>query len=252
MNSLYRLKHRANINTFLTKGKTVIVYEDHRYILNILKYAIENKIIEKAINVISFDYHSDSYDNPHLLTPKNIMEVKKFGLKEFWNFIEFEHSIQDDDWVVSGMEYGLINDIAMLFVREVFSGIDFNKTYLDNDKNIHNPILIDTESKSSELDKFNKMMKNNYILDIDLDFATKMIDGKNIPFNDSELDDFFNQKISLNDNKTLSISELFIGLIKNASFITVCMESEFCGGYFGSYSILKYIDEKYFENDLMK
>lgn len=121
---------RANINTFIAKSKTVVVCEDHRYILNILKYALVNKILEKPTNVISFDYHSDSYDNPQLLTTENIKRAKEFGLKDFWNFIEFEHSNQDDDWLVSGMEYGLINDIALLFVREVFSGIDFNKTVL--------------------------------------------------------------------------------------------------------------------------
>jgi hypothetical protein len=50
------------------------------------------------------DYHFNSYDNPNLLTIDNINMVKGFELKEFWNFIEFEHSNQDDDWVVSGME----------------------------------------------------------------------------------------------------------------------------------------------------
>lgn len=251
-NSIYCLRHRANINTFLTKSKTVVVYEDHRYILNILRYAFENKILEKPINVISFDYHSDSYDNPSLLTLENINKVKSLGLKEFWNFIEFEHSIQDDDWLVSGMEYGLINDVALMFVKEIFSGIDFNKPYFDTEQNVHNPILIDTKSNSMEINTFKKIMENKFILDIDLDFASKVIEDKIYPYSNDELDVFFNQELMFSTNETLTVSELFKELIKKSSFITICKESEFCGGYSASNKVLEYLDEKYFDNELMK
>lgn len=252
-NSIYCLRHRANINTFLTKSKTVVVYEDHRYILNILRYAFENKILEKPINVISFDYHSDSYDNPSLLTLENINKVKKLGLKEFWNFIEFEHSIQDDDWLVSGMEYGLINDVALLFVKEIFSsGIDFNKQFFDTEQNAHNPVIIDTKSNSIEINTFKKIFDNKFILDIDLDFASKRIGDKIYPYSNEELDDFFNQELMFETNKALTVNDLFKELIKKSSFITICKESEFCGGYSASNKVLMYLDENYFDNELMK
>ena len=250
MNTLYKLKHRANINTFLTHGKTVIIYEDHRYILNILKYAMTNEIITKPINIISLDYHSDSYRDDSILNKTNIEKIKKFELEEFWNFVEFRHSYQDDDWLVSGMEYGFINNAAMLFVRDIFDGIEFNKQYQDIFQNNHCAILIDENSTSSEFVAFNKILSSSFILDIDLDFASKKVEGKNVPLTNEEMDSFFLQKLEIKPNSFKSLNEIFADLVKTAEFITICKESEFCGGYANSDRILKYLDKRYFNNSL--
>jgi hypothetical protein len=52
----------------------------------------------------------------------------------------------------------------MLFVREIFCGIDFNQTYIDKDQNKHNAILIDAKSELTELQAFNKIRENQYVL----------------------------------------------------------------------------------------
>lgn len=249
MDSIYCLRQRANIDTFWTKGKVVIIYEDHRYILNVLKYARVNQITDKSINLISIDYHSDSYNNAALMTKDKIENVLGFGLKEFWNYIEFEHHFQDDDWVVSGMEYGLINDIAMLFVEDRLDHLEFGKVYTDLHENKHLPIKLRVDSDPNIFEKFEEIIGQEFILDIDLDFATKKNNGKHIALSKKELDRFFDTRI-INWNN-LSVDELFRDLISKAKFIAICKESEFCGGFNSSNKILCYLDNRFFDNKLV-
>ena len=173
-------------------NKTVVVYEDHRYILNVLKYARSIGVTKNSVNVISLDYHTDSYDNPRLFTKDKIERVIKSNLKEFWNYVEFEHCNQDDDWVVGGMQYGLIKDIVMLFSKDNPGHLEFNQLYTDSMGQYHWPIHLTGSSDEKWFDKLNSITDDIYVLDIDLDFATKTIDDLTIAYSDDELDAFFN------------------------------------------------------------
>ena len=107
------LEHRANINRAIYDNKDIYIYEDHRYILNVLKFLEVYRNFELPVDIVYFDYHDDSYQNEILI--ENIEKYKKYSFKDFYNHVEFEHSNQDDDWLISGIEYGFIKNVINVF-----------------------------------------------------------------------------------------------------------------------------------------
>ena len=63
MNELYKLSFHSNVHTYEYYGKTLVLYDDHRYLLNILFEATKQQLFEgKVPNVIYFDYHDDALE----------------------------------------------------------------------------------------------------------------------------------------------------------------------------------------------
>lgn len=243
------LQHRANINTIYFKGKKVVIYEDHRYILNVLKFYKINSKWKFPIDVIYFDFHDDCYKNDSILTGKQIKKVKKFKFEKFYNHVEFEHSTQDDDWLISGFEYGLIRHGINILGQEINHINELNGLYMDSFCNNHKVISIPFDSNKrirKNIDIYNQVIQNNFLLDFDLDFMTQLINGKNIAYNNDELYSLFNQELT--DGNVLK--EATKELIERAKIITICMESKFCGGFNASNRLLQFLNENFFDNSL--
>lgn len=132
---------RANFDTFKIGDKRIILYDDHRSILNILFYAKDKGLIESTPNIISFDYHDDAVPP----SEERVNKLKAFRdnnptLKQMWDFVEFELRILDDDWLTNGCELGLINNAIII------GAVEF-----PNIEKLENNIYKDHKDKDHEL-----------------------------------------------------------------------------------------------------
>ena len=70
---LHYFRQRTNYDTFTTEHSDVVLYDDHRCILNVLYYLKKEKLTDQTPNVITFDYHDDALKP----SPEQIEKIKK-------------------------------------------------------------------------------------------------------------------------------------------------------------------------------
>ena len=128
MDKLNELSKRANINHKRTDISEVIIYEDHRTILNVLYFLKTKKQLDFPIDIIMFDDHDDGIE-PSKSAIKKITSFNKNQpeIEDFWKFTEFNLRSLDDDWVKAGMQLGLINNVFLFHSSK--SGINFFEEY---------------------------------------------------------------------------------------------------------------------------
>ena len=57
---MHRLSQRANIRQVSAGGKSVILYEDHRTVIDALYHARQHKVLSGPCTLACFDYHDDA------------------------------------------------------------------------------------------------------------------------------------------------------------------------------------------------
>ncbi|MBP5667122.1 MAG: hypothetical protein J6X32_03145 [Salinivirgaceae bacterium] len=253
--------------TFGYNKKTIVVYDDHRWILNVLnslknECALNNKEW-KSHNIIYFDYHDDAC-NP---VKFDLRKIKKFlngniSIRDFYEIVEFELNPYDDDWVTAGMEFELIKDVVCIGSKSEERHIVRwkNNTYKTRLKKEHKGFCInhlkyeltDNGAINGNNDVRNifgykglntDLTPNNpYVLDFDLDCFTEAYKKRDIAWSQKKfLEEYVN-----NDDTFHFMQQL----IANASIITICREPECCGGIGESNKILGYLDRYFFDGAL--
>lgn len=271
-NSYSNLRKRSNYLFKEYDGNDIVIYEDHRCILNVIKYGLENNLINKKPNVIYFDYHDD------FLYPRcGETAIKKFlaqsrSFRELFDFVEFELSTSDDDWVIAGMELQLINDVVLIGAEETQNLPDNNQyvDHLGNNHQVHSiRHLWDSLDNSGELvDSFKSTQyadlrksigynENDdlqfssdihpFILDIDLDcFSTYIWQiRKAVP--NAILYDYFRNTVN---NHSISPNDFFMSLLDRSEVLTMCLESGSCGGINQSNEILNNLNNILFYDQI--
>jgi hypothetical protein len=271
------LSHRTNINTKITNISDVVIYEDHRTILNVLFVKKLNNELEFPVNIVLFDNHDDGcYPSEQAQETINKFNKKIPSIEKFWTFVEFELRGLDDDWIKAGMELGLINNVFLFNATQSnFGFVEKYKTKKFGIKKIYD--LENVWDSISNRGYFNDVIKfdeygelwedfgwvkdentykysfepeNKFIVDFDLDcFSTSVLE-KRIAIPKEIL---FDKMISgyPKDNHYYYNSQDFIkDLIRKAEFTTICFENTFCGGFKESFKIFEYVDELFFDFEL--
>lgn len=278
---------RTGINIFKYYDTNVIIYEDHRTILNVLfvLFKIGKLKFDLVPNIISFDLHDDFNQGLKKSEIFNILNVKSFDnieLKDFWSFVEFDCNGLDNDWVKTAMELNIIKDYVNIggyyidnlkespeYISEdnishklyYLKHLDFELSNTDNFiGQLVNPIKRTLELRN--IFGFNNFenYQNNfsdiqypYILDFDLDCFTAP-NTTLCDFSDNEpLGVPWNEKTF--KNLYYGFSDNFVRdfmrcLIKRSEITTICLEPFYCGGYKESIQILEYLDKYIFEGKL--
>lgn len=278
---MIELGNRANVLVFPFRGKHIIVYEDHRYILNVLHFAHENRLIDKDINIVRFDRHADYVDvNKSALEMIRGFHRTPPNQREFWQFVEFDVAHSDDDWVKVAYELDYIKNSVVFnnLDNQNSSGTYENKT----NGSIHNTLdlgsLTDAFTRSGalsdkgcwasdEFDWFNtetnafihplskSCPSTPYILDFDLDaFAAKTNWGTFAYPQEIMLNNFQNS-IYMSDylfGKEATPEQLIKKFVENSSFITICLETVYCGGFQQTNNILRVLDYMFFDGAIYK
>lgn len=272
----YKLGFRSNINHYTISSnygedKDVLLYDDHRTLLNILFEIQKNKWIEVIPNLFYFDQHDDS------VVPRGLSiedRLKEFGDRkiididshEFWSYTEFDLSILDDDWLTAAFDFNLIKDAVCIGVQKDDNVHHTNERYKSAE--IKHRLLTmehlgwEIGSRGQLGDSFkqdedslylrslfhfnvnepNKVDKTPFILDFDLDcFATDYLD-RTIAWPETI---FYERYIG-----DFNVHNLMNRLISNTSLITICREPSCCGGLGESNRILSYLDRHFFNGGL--
>jgi len=263
MKNLDELSERSNYSVFWQYDKPIVLYEDHRCILNVLYIAKKNDFFKSIPDVIYFDKHDDALKpEPSQLKIFKKSRKNQINLQKFWEIVEFDLSPSDADWLKSGMELGLINNSVLI-------GSQYNETdvvpfdkYIDHMKEVHEMYTIPHLSSSLapqgclgdsvlkepyyqkvrniiECNQESRINKNDFVLDFDLDCFSINVFNATMAWPE----DVFVKEFVKNDK----VHKYMRHLIENSSIITICKESQCCGGLGESNKILYYLDKYFFE-----
>lgn len=255
------LPQRANVMVRKFNDKTIVIYDDHRWILNVLFYLKEkNYWGEKTPNIIYFDKHDDAAQ-PSKSMLKRVKRhlAGKISQRDFYSMVEFDMSYGDDDWVTTGMEFEFIKDVVCI-------GSKMNSNITNWNSNIYKTKLrkehkgfcishliseIGYQGIIGDTERYNQDIRdifgykdgalipdNPYVLDFDLDCFTTECRDYTYAWPEQI---FWKEYVNHRDTK------IFVdNVISNASIITICREPDCCGGIGESNKILSYLDGYFF------
>jgi hypothetical protein len=101
---------RDGLERFRWRKKTVLLHEDHRWVLPLIAQAQEDGLLSRPTPVVLFDRHTDAAE-PGSLTSDTSVEA-------LLRCCEEELSHHDDDWIVAGIRLGLIADVFIFGVDD--------------------------------------------------------------------------------------------------------------------------------------
>ncbi|MFC1490166.1 UPF0489 family protein [Candidatus Latescibacterota bacterium] len=257
-------------------GTPSFIFRDHRWTLPILKIAADNQLLKLPVKIVTFDRHKDS------LPPRNGTEaLKQFRsargtFDELVDIVANSLSPRDDDWIVSGMELGLISDVVQFGSSGEESDVDETvSVYKDSSGDSHRIFYLgrpvsELSYKGALEDKSHETATaglwdvlgwnpskqeitespGGFIFDIDLDFFTYSWEKYTFPFTREVFDGEFRTLCQSRFYDEYQPIEFARELIKHASLITVASEPSFCGGSAKAQKILSDVNDLFFEKSL--
>ncbi len=250
-------------------GKEVIVFEDHRYTLIALWHAFEKGLLDRLDppSLIRFDFHDDGKD------PKcgfdKVEEIRRTQppLREFMDFVEWELSSSDDDWVKTAMELGLIGDMVIFGAEKTSNFRETWQQYPDHTGVRHTVWSLGhlwglfgyqgTFTDLCQRERYDDLWKifgwngksffredeaKSIVLDIDLDCFTGNFADVQQAFPDSILRRHFAQF------QEVTSAGAFLKMVaQRSNFITVAVESDCCGGIVEAHKVMASLDTILFD-----
>lgn len=253
------------------KRQMVVIYDDHRWILNVL-FALNKHIASPKL--IYFDAHDDAAEcekKSELLKKIGATTLNDATSKQFGAFVDYDQRIDDGGWLTTAMELNLIGDVVNIGNKHSDNITQMNDSYISEDDIFHNVFQLSANLEyelgcrgslgdSFKEEEFRKIrdffdieheyindcrwhIKDPYVLDFDLDFFTISCD--------SEPTHGWTDKILIKHFPLASNHGIFIRrLIDNASVITICREPDYCGSIGDSNRNLELLDQFYFYGSL--
>ena len=279
IDSLSNLSQRANINIKSTTNADVVIYEDHRTILNVLYFLKTQQQLEFPFDLILFDNHDDG------CTPSEtaLNKINKFNqsspsLQEFWSFTEFDLNGLDDDWIKAGMELNLINNVFLFNATETnINFLEHYETKCFGTKKYYNlgtlwnalsfrgclydAVKFDQYGElwedfgwvyNREDGRFDFAQDRQFLLDFDLDCFSMSILDKRVAIPKGLLIEKFKAQHIHQNHYYYSWENFVRELIERSVITTICFENVFCGGYRETFKIFETIDYLFFDNQLGK
>ena len=275
--SIYGLSFHTNIETYAFHDKYVVIYDDHRSVLNVLFEAKKLGVFKTTPNLIFFDRHDDAC-NPEihskdLFETWGVYRIEDVSSKEFWSFVEFDLSGLDDDWLLAGMELDLINHAVVVGQHENNNIKSMNNRYESTDGKFHELFDIPhlnwsigsrgclgdnvikqpfyenvrnifeyNQPPYGSYDKFSTEVTIPFVLDFDLDCFTTECEDNTFAWPEA----IFRDKYVDNDDVKCFMQRI----IERSSIITICREPDCCGGLGESNKLLWYLDKYFFDGCL--
>lgn len=275
MSVLHELDLRANIKTYPCNDKRLVLYDDHRYLLNVIFILRKNGFINSPIDLVYFDYHEDRCPAPDSVKKKSKdFDIENTTLEEFFSITEFDLNPLDDNWLLTGMEFNLIQDAVVIGAEEKNS-TESHVVYTDQSGNDHNFYSISHLSYSlgsrgclgdsfikqpyfnliRDFFCYNTDSSDSYTVDIDRPFILDFdLDCFSADFKDKRMawpEDIFHEEIFTRVGHNGISSYNFIQqLIQDSVLITICRENGSCGGLGEAFRILSFLDKYLFEGAL--
>lgn len=262
--SLPYISQRNNIDSKPFYGKQILLFDDHRTTLDILFEIYKSRQLEGIVpNLITFDYHEDCCDagsGERLLERIGVQNLMNATDRQFWNFVEFDLSPNDDDWISAAITLHLVRDVVIIGKVEN-DNVDNHRNNQDDAHHLfsinHIPQSIDNcgclgDSMISEpyyamvrdtMEYHHQSFDDGYVypfvLDIDLDCFSTLVFNKQMAWPE----EVFVKEYVENEKVFIFMKQL----IERAALITISREPGCCGGYEESFKILSYLNRYFFE-----
>lgn len=262
------LKCRANVTMRHWRDKAIIIYDDHRWLLNVLFYLRKKRLLVKP-NLVFFDAHNDAAacgPMSALLSKVGTATLDDADEKQFLSFIEYDTSPLDDDWLSVACELDLVGDVVCIGNRNNDHIANINGNYVSESGIQHNLYEL-SENLEYELgnrgalgdatkgleyagirsffDSGEHIYKgigkmSPFVLDFDLDcFTLEVKDAPNMAWS---------VKTYYHKYPEYSKAQCFIqDLLDKAEIITICREPDYCGSIGESNKILELLDNIWFD-----
>lgn len=265
--SLPNLVLRNNVEPLSFKGKDIVLFDDHRTTLDILFEIYKSGQLEGFVpNLVTFDYHEDYCDagkKEKLLKKIGVSNLADATDRQFWNFVEFDLSGSDDDWISAAISLNLVRDVVIIGSEanknvqnwqykddsgHMLFSIDHLPSSVGNrgclgDSFISEPYYSQVrDTMQYHQGTFDDGLVYPFVLDFDLDCFSTEILGKQKAWPE---DIFYHEYVE--NDKVYSFMKQ---LIYRSSLITISREPGCCGGYEESFEILRYLNKYFFEGCL--
>ena len=237
--------------------KPIIVYEDHRFVVPILWLARQRGLIDSDVNMVRFDAHMDAidFDESHL---GDFQKLEGFGA--VFDFCHDHLKREDDDWVTFALHQKLFDQVLTFcdgddgdnprYAERMFR-IKRLDGILDVGGEFSDVSLRDEYGEMWDVAGWNFPHGLNdapVLLDFDCDYFAHLWRG--LPY--SWADEFFEIEFCSRKSSEPQVSSwsnlLFARkIVEKAPFVTICLESEFCGGLQHSRRILQKLNTYLFD-----
>lgn len=266
--------NRANVTRRYCSGeRLVLLYDDHRYLLNVLFRIFKSGLLQGPPNLVFFDSHDDAKK-----TKKASALLKSIGVKTlsdateklFLSFVDYDIDTNDGDWLSVACELNLIGDVVLIgnkFGTNLEQDIIVRKS---EDGSRHKLFLLDSHldeefgprgklgdiAREDEFEAIRSFFDiepsgNNaqigkmkpFVLDFDLDFFTLWSEEEgSVPWPQRVWEKRF--------GRFTSGYRFVRDLMKDAEVITISREPDYCESIAGSNYNLKNLDGYFFDGEL--
>lgn len=276
-NSLGRLVQRVNVMTRypFDNRKLVIIYDDHRWLLNVLFKIQKDRLLEGPPKLVFFDSHDDAghtQRKSELLSHIGVESLFDASEKAFSGFVDYDTRTDDGNWLSVACELNLVSDVVVIGDKYSHNFEDMDGLYVSEDGIEHHLYNLSDDlefelgcrgslgdhAREEEFQELREFFNTSYgyeharvgemtpfVLDFDLDFFTLDTNEGTLPWPIRIWEKHFNG---------ISTGAQFMrDLIKQAMVITICREPDFCGGIggiAGSNYNLQNLDNYFFEGQL--
>ncbi|MBD3337767.1 MAG: hypothetical protein GF353_01575 [Candidatus Lokiarchaeota archaeon] len=275
---LTRLKKLDELKEVSYSNHKIFIHRDHRYILPIIFHAQNLKYLPKPSTLVFFDYHPDNIKVEDMTKITNILQ-NGLNLDTLIDFCMNDLKKNDDDWLLTGIELGLIDDVVIFGVNSHFSSFP-DDIYIDNNNIKHKIIIkhshpgnllhyqgdLSDTARSTELEsmwkilnwKFSPEMQcfNFYkntkriILDFDLDAFIVQWEEYLFPWPDEVFDDRYLKESEYYTTNGWTGKKFVRKLIEKAGIITIASEPTCCGNEVKSEIVFNKLNKYIFDDEL--
>lgn len=196
------IRRHKYYKVFLMGEKPIIVFEDHRFVIPVLWLAHQCRILSPQVNMFRFDGHLDNLDYDQELSPA-FKALRTFG--EAFEFAENQMKKEDDDWLMLALDQKLINKALTICGR----ADEPNPRYGERNFKLASLNAVSGNDK--------EFLGGPVLLDIDCDYfvfqSQKKWSAWTTEMYEKEFSNFHIEKV-----------------LETAPFVTICRETDFCGG----------------------
>lgn len=260
-------------------GAPAVIFRDHRWTLPVVFMAGEEGILKLPVRMVTFDRHRDSLAP---LKGTELLEAFRCGkisrdTAMLAELVRDHLSPRDDDWIISGMELGLLSDViqfgslsetqenetavtcyrdrsgwdhSIFHLRRPAQELSYKGALSDHGHAAVKEGLWNILNWLPETGKI-RADKHTLIVDIDLDFFTMPWEKYVFPFPPEVYEgEFFTPAQSPYCWSGLRPVDWMRSLVKSAGLVTVACEPDFCGSKDKAEKVLADVNFFLFESSL--
>jgi hypothetical protein len=265
-NYLEKLAEIDGLSKISIDDKTGFNHSRHRFVLPLLLDAQRKGILPQPCNLICFDRHHDCL-KPSRLDDILSLDINTISLEDFADFCSSILSPKNDDWIIAGIELGLIEDVIVFGIYDIDCAAPERDQYHTSKGDTHRVILktghlgymlkyqgdLSDAIREKYLREFWDILgwsfkkgkgywfnddRPPFLLDIDLDCFSYVWDEFTFPWPEEVYNKRYLTRSEYATVKWLSGKDVFKEMVNRAGMITIATEPGCCGGEEKSEQIL--------------